>query len=144
MEINLSKQKKILFLLVLKDRLSTRALLRGRNMHLSYYNCVFCTVNVEEYLDHLLFHCPFAMACWYSLDVILPNTNDILIILESIRDQLRLPFFTQIIITTSWGFRLCEMTSSLRISLILSSEMQISFQGVCSSYSKSKNNSSPI
>jgi len=66
MEINLSKQKKILFLLVLKDRLSTRALLRGRNMHLSYYNCVFCTVNVEEDLDHLLFHCPFAITTGYS------------------------------------------------------------------------------
>jgi hypothetical protein len=121
MEINLSKQKKILFCLVLKHRLSTRALLRRRNMHLSDYNCVFCTVNVEEDLDHLLlFHCPFAMACWFNLDVILPNTNDILIILESIRDQLRLSFFTEIIITMSWAFGLCEMTSSLRISLIQS------------------------
>jgi len=37
------------------------------------------------------------------LNVILPNTVDISVILESIRDQLRVPFFMEIIVTMSWA-----------------------------------------
>jgi hypothetical protein len=91
------------FWLVLKDRLSTRALLRRKGMHLEDYDCVFCTLHIEEDLIHMLFHCPFAMACWYSLNVLLPNSEDISTILESIRDQLRVTFFMEIIVTMCWA-----------------------------------------
>jgi hypothetical protein len=60
-------KRKIFFWPILSNRLSTRALLRRKGMFLQDFNCVFCTLNIEEDLLHLLFHCPFAMACWYSL-----------------------------------------------------------------------------
>jgi hypothetical protein len=85
-------KRKFFFWLVLKDRLSTRGLLRRRNMHLPDFTCVFCNLNIEEDLLHLLFHCPFAMTCWYSLNLIIPNSDDILIILEGLKIQIRLSF----------------------------------------------------
>jgi hypothetical protein len=97
------QNKRKIFLLVLKDRLSTRSLLRRRHMHLPDYNCVFCMLNIEEDLLHLLFHCPFAHVCWFSLNVYLPNSDDILVILESIKDQINLPFFMEIIIKMCWA-----------------------------------------
>jgi hypothetical protein len=72
-------------------------------MHLDDYNCVFCSLNVEEDLLHLLFHCPFAMACWYSLHVFVPNSVNIAVILESLKDQLHVPFFMEIIVTMCWA-----------------------------------------
>ena len=39
--------------LLLKDRLSTRALLRRQRMHLTEYTCVLCHLNADE--DLLLF-----------------------------------------------------------------------------------------
>lgn len=71
-EIILSERNKILFWLVLKDRLSARELLRCKNMFLDDYNCVLCSHGVEESLFHLLFHCPFAMACWNTLNLPIP------------------------------------------------------------------------
>jgi hypothetical protein len=78
-------KQKCFFWLVPKDTLSTRALLRRRGMHLPDYSCVF-------------FHseCSSRSASSHSLNIILPNTNDISLILESIRDQLRSPFFMEI------------------------------------------------
>ena len=67
-------------------------------MFLEDYNCVCCSLNLEEDLLHLLFHCPFAMACWYSLQVFIPNSDDITTILESLRTQLGVPFFMEIIV----------------------------------------------
>jgi hypothetical protein len=54
---------KFFFWLLLKDRLSTRALLRRRNMHLPDYNCVLYGLSIEGGLVHLLFHCSFSVAC---------------------------------------------------------------------------------
>ena len=96
-------KRKLFFWLVLSDRLSTRALLRRRGMHLDDFNCVFCSLNIEEDLLHMLFHCPFAMACWYSLQLYIPNSEEVSVILESLRSQLRVPFFMEIIITKCWA-----------------------------------------
>jgi len=51
---------KVFFWLLLRDRLSTRALLRRRNMQLPSYDCACCTLDVEETLSHLFLTCPFA------------------------------------------------------------------------------------
>ena len=61
---------KVFFWLLLRDRLSTRELLRRRNMHLPSYDCACCTLDVEETLSHLFLVCPFAQACWIKLNVI--------------------------------------------------------------------------
>jgi len=55
---------KVFFWLLLRDRLSTRELLRRRNTHLLSYNCACCTHDVEETLSHLFLTCPFAQVCW--------------------------------------------------------------------------------
>jgi hypothetical protein len=96
-------KRKFFFWLVLRDGLSTRSLLRRRNMHLPDYNCVFYNLNIEKDLLHLLFHYPITMACWYSLNLIVPNLDDIFIILEGLKIQIRLPFFMEIIITMCWA-----------------------------------------
>jgi len=52
------------FLLLLKDRLSTRELLKRRNMELPSYNCVLCSEEAEESVFHLFIGCHFAISCW--------------------------------------------------------------------------------
>lgn len=53
-------KRKFFFWLFLKDRLSTREILRRRNMELPSYSCVLCFLNTEESLHHLFMDCPFA------------------------------------------------------------------------------------
>jgi hypothetical protein len=96
-------KRKVFFWVILSDRLSTRALLRRKGMYLEDYNCVLCTLNSEEDLLHLLFHCPFAVACWYSLQLFILNSEDIFVILEDLKTQLRVPFFMEIILTMCWA-----------------------------------------
>lgn len=64
---NYLPKRKVFFWLVLKDRLSTREILRRKNMDLQSYNCVLCHLNIEESLHHLFLDCPFAMCCWNLL-----------------------------------------------------------------------------
>lgn len=49
---------KVLFWLLLKDRLSTRNIIRRKNMHLESYNCVLCNLATEETVTHLFLECP--------------------------------------------------------------------------------------
>lgn len=93
---------KVFFWLLLKDRLSTRALLRRRNMHLPSYSCVCCTLEIEETLAHLFISCPFAQACWATINVVI-SMDDPFIALEDIRMQLAVPFFMDIIVTFCWN-----------------------------------------
>ena len=64
---------KVFFWLLLKDRLSTRNVLRRRNMNLESYNCVLCNNSVEETLEHLFLHCNFARQCWNILGIVVPQ-----------------------------------------------------------------------
>jgi hypothetical protein len=83
------KKKKDLFWLLLRDRLSTREILRRRNMFLEDYNCVFCaSMPVEESVTHLFLHCPFAQACWATLGLIVPHMLDPFDIVVMFRNQL--------------------------------------------------------
>jgi hypothetical protein len=104
MEDLLSKKRKIFFWLLLRDRLSTREILRRRNMFLEDYNCVFCaSMPVEESVTHLFLHCPFAQACWATLGLIVPHMLDPFDIVVMFRNQLHCPFALEIIITMSWS-----------------------------------------
>jgi len=60
-------KRKFFFWLLLKDGLSTRGLLKYRNMDLESYSCVLCHFDTEETLQHLFFHCSFVMCCWNTL-----------------------------------------------------------------------------
>ena len=102
LEISLPKQTQGLFFwFLLNDRLSTRELLKRKNMALPSYSCVCCTLSVEESVFHLFINCPFAHLCWSSIGLVV-GQDDAFITLENLRTQLGVPFFMDIIITMCW------------------------------------------
>lgn len=60
---------KVFFWLLIKDRLSTREILKRKNMFLQDYNCVLCFGASEESLVHHFLECPFAAQCWAWLQI---------------------------------------------------------------------------
>ena len=60
---------KVFFWLLLKDRLSTRNLLRRKTMVLDSYECELCNSRQEETLEHLFLRCPYAIACWNLINL---------------------------------------------------------------------------
>lgn len=93
---------KVFFWLLIKDRLSTRNLLRRRNMELPSYNCVLCTSSVEETTFHLFLECPFAQQCWLLLQLHVSDPMNLFASLEAFKYQLHIPFFMDVIILLSW------------------------------------------
>ena len=92
---------KVFFWLLLKDRLSTRELLKRRNMELPNYSCVCCTHQIEESTTHLFIHCDFSQDCQTKLGLMV-NQVDPFTTLDHFRIQLNVPFFLEIIIVMSW------------------------------------------
>jgi hypothetical protein len=66
-----AKKHKIFFWLLLKDRLSTRNILRRKNRVLPSYNCVLCNQQVEETLEHLFLMCPIPLECWNLIHLLI-------------------------------------------------------------------------
>jgi hypothetical protein len=97
-----NKRKKF-FWFLLKDRLSTRELLRRKTMFLQDYNYVLYTRGVEESLFHLMFDCPLAIACWNTLNLLIPVSSSPSQIFEAFKTQLHLPFFMEILVTMRWS-----------------------------------------
>jgi hypothetical protein len=54
---------KVFFWLLLKDRVSTRELLRRKRMVLEEYSCILCNAATDETSLHLFLLCPFAVQC---------------------------------------------------------------------------------
>jgi len=96
-------KRKFFFWLLLKDRLSTRALLKRRNMELESYSCVLCHFDTDETLMHQFFQCPFAMCCWNTLGLAPLIQDDLLDTLSAFRLHLQQPFFMEIIICMCWA-----------------------------------------
>jgi hypothetical protein len=65
---NLGKHKFFMWLLI-KDRLSTRSILKRKNMFLTDYTCVLCQQGLEETCFHLFFECQFSKDCWNSISI---------------------------------------------------------------------------
>lgn len=78
---------KVFFWLLLKDRLSTRNILRRKQMTLKTYNCEICLMMAEETVEHLFWHCPFAQQCWRLL---------------GLKDQMQSQFFMVAVVLMSW------------------------------------------
>jgi hypothetical protein len=93
---------KVFFWLLIKDRLSTRELLKRKNMTLQDYSCIFCQGNIEESLTHLFLTCPFAIQCWAWLNTQVDLSLDPFENLQNFKGQLQVPFFMEIIILMSW------------------------------------------
>ena len=90
------------FWLLIKDRLSTRNLLRRRNMHLDSYNCVLCNMLVEESAHHLFVDHSFTRMCWDILNVDIPLDGDFPNLAVEIKEQLNTWFFMEAIILLCW------------------------------------------
>lgn len=94
---------KVFFWLLLKDRLSTRNILRRRNMVIENYNCVLCNYSVEETLEHLFLHCDFAKQCWNLLGIDIPTNSNFPDIVSILKARLQSEFFMVTIILMSWS-----------------------------------------
>lgn len=60
---------KVFFWLLVKDRLSTRDLLRRRQMNLDSCTCELCILQKRETVNHLFFQCNYARACWNQIGI---------------------------------------------------------------------------
>lgn len=89
---------KVFFWLLVQDRLSSRNILRRKNMHLPSYTCVLCSSNCEETVGHLFMNCEFARSCWGLLGVTIIRSPEIVQRFESLRNQLSVRFFMEIVI----------------------------------------------
>ena len=87
--------------MLLNDRLSTRELLKRRNMVLLFYFCVCCNQSVDETLTHVFIHYNFAQLCWSTIGLVV-GQDDAFTTLENLKVQLGVPFFMDIIIIMSW------------------------------------------
>jgi hypothetical protein len=78
---------KVFFWLLLKDRLSTRELLRRKQMELDSYTCDLCLRGKMETVAHLFFRCTFAKACWNLIGVSVVTSRPILHIIKLIKGE---------------------------------------------------------
>ena len=89
--------------LLFVDRLNTRNMLRRRHYHLDNgYNCVMCSLGIEEDINHLFFDYPFAQTCWQTLHIHWGNDHDVhaKIILGKINNAHL--FFMEIFLIATW------------------------------------------
>lgn len=89
---------KVFCWLLLKDRLSTRDILRRKHMELDSDTCELCILQHLEIMAHLFFRCNFAKACWNSIGVTFISTGPILRIIGQIKEKLAVLFYMEIII----------------------------------------------
>jgi glucose-6-phosphate-specific signal transduction histidine kinase len=99
----------------MNDRLSTRNILRRKNMHLDSYNCVMCQLNLEETVTHLFLECSFAKNCWNLFNIVFGANSSFPEALPQIRSQINSQFFMILAILLSWLFGWQGMIVSSRI-----------------------------
>lgn len=60
---------KVFAWLLLADRVNTKNMLKRRQYNITDgVECVLCTQQAEETVEHLFFECPFSGDCWRDLD----------------------------------------------------------------------------
>ena len=70
------KKHKVFFWLLLKDRLSTRNILRRKTMVLDSYACELCNTGQEEMLEHLFFSMPIRCIMLESITSSSPTSSN--------------------------------------------------------------------
>ena len=102
MGIYLSGKNSLFFQILIKDRLSTRNILKWKNMHLDSYNRALCSLQVEESADHLSLYSPFASSSWNLLNITILAQASFLDIVSYLEDQLNSIFFMNAIVLMCW------------------------------------------
>nr|TKW10249.1 hypothetical protein SEVIR_6G149700v2 [Setaria viridis] len=72
-------------------------------MFLESTTCEMCILQKRETTAHLFLRCNFAKACWRSVGITYPCTRSATSIFNTIRRQIQLPFFMEIIILMTWS-----------------------------------------
>lgn len=72
-------------------------------MQLDSYNCVMCSLNVEETSAHLFLECPFAKECWNSIGITFQDNILATEAVLQIRAQSSNSFFMIAAIVMSWA-----------------------------------------
>jgi len=93
---------RVFFWLLMKDRLSTKNILKRRKMQLDSFNCAFCTSAQEETTLHLFWGCPYAQHYWGTIGLQIVEDGDTVQNIQALRTQLRSQFFMIAIILMSW------------------------------------------
>jgi hypothetical protein len=88
--------------LLLKDRLSTRNILRRKHMRLETYSCVLCNQGAKETIEHLFLHCPFAQQCWGLINLMVSIDSGVFVNFNAFKNQLQSQFFMEAIILICW------------------------------------------
>lgn len=100
---NCQPKHKVFGWLLLRDRLSTRNILRRKNMQLDSYYCALCNCLTEETVDHLFADCAFARMCWNTINVEIPLGEGFPELAEQVKAQIHSPFFMETIILLCWA-----------------------------------------
>jgi hypothetical protein len=93
---------KFFFWLLLRDRLNTKNLLRGKHMHLEDYSCVLCSQGCEETSFHLFFECRFSKDCWASIPINWKQNISTLDMILQARADFGNAIFREIFIMACW------------------------------------------
>ena len=93
---------KVFFWLLLKDRLSTRNILRRKHMAIDSYNCVLCSHSIEETSEHLFLSCYFAKQC-SLLGIDTSDNSRFPEIASSFKVKLQSKFFMVAVILMCWS-----------------------------------------
>lgn len=94
---------KVFFWLLVQDRLSTLNILKRKNQQIASFNCVLCSLNTEETVDHLFFECDLAKTCWGLIGLTVNSSPDPIQRFESFRLQINTSSFMEIIIIMCWS-----------------------------------------
>ena len=92
---------KVFCWLLMKDRLSTKNILKRKKMQLDSFNCAFYISAQEESVHHLFWECSYAQQCWGTLDLQIIQDGNTVQNIQALRTQLRSQFFMIAIILMS-------------------------------------------
>jgi hypothetical protein len=93
---------KVIFWLMIKDRLSTMNMLRRKHMELESYYCALCNELIEETSHHLFVDCAFARMCWDIIGIQITADSHFPELTAMMRTQLNSCFFMESIILLCW------------------------------------------
>lgn len=71
-------------------------------MTLDSYTCEICSLMVEETVDHLFWHCPFAQHCWGILNLNVVQNGNTFENVMAIKNQLQSQFFMVAVVLMCW------------------------------------------
>jgi hypothetical protein len=66
------------------------------------YNCVFCSLHVEELSCHLIFQCPFSSECWSYLGIFWDHSLYFFDTMKKAKVGFNLSFFMEICSIAAW------------------------------------------